>query len=44
MNCDVLYFDWYLKSDQGGKERFSTVKIKGNELGICRVDYPQDGK
>jgi hypothetical protein len=44
MNCDVPYFYWYLKSDQGGKTRFFVVKIKGDESGICRVDCPQGGK
>ena len=43
MNYDVLYFYWYFKSDQGGKARFSIVKIKGNESGIYGVDYPQGG-
>jgi hypothetical protein len=44
MNCDVLNFYWYLKSDQGGKTRFSAVKIKGVELSINRFDYAQGGK
>jgi hypothetical protein len=44
MYYDVLYFYWYLKSDQGRKARFFAVKIKGNESGICGVNYPQGGK
>ena len=44
MNCDVPYFYWYLKSDQGGKTRFIVVKIKGDESSIYRDDCPQGGK
>jgi hypothetical protein len=44
MNCDVPYFYWDLKSDQGGKARFSAVEIKCNESSISKVDRPQGRK
>jgi hypothetical protein len=44
MDGDVPYFYWYLNGDQGGKARFTAIKVKGDESSICRVDGPQGGK
>jgi hypothetical protein len=44
MDSDVLYFYWYLNSDQGGKIRFIAIKVKGDEWSISRVDFPQGRK
>jgi hypothetical protein len=44
MDGDVPYFYWYLNSNYGWKARFATIKVKGDESSISRVDYPQGGK
>jgi hypothetical protein len=44
MNCDVPYFNWYLKNNESGEARFSTIDIKCDESGIDGVDYPQGRK
>jgi hypothetical protein len=43
MDGDVPYFYWYLNSDQGGKMRFTPIKVKGDESSISRVDCSQGG-
>jgi hypothetical protein len=44
MDCDVLYFNQYLKSDQSGETGFPSIKIKGDEPSVSRVDFPQGRK
>ena len=44
MDSDVLYLDWYLNSNGGGKTRCANVKVKGDESSIGRVDCAQSEK
>jgi hypothetical protein len=44
MDGDILYFDWYLNSNCGGKTRFAAIEVKGDESSIGRVDCAQSGK
>jgi hypothetical protein len=44
MNCDVPDFNRYLESYQSGEMGFPTIKIKGDESSVSRVDCPQGGK
>jgi hypothetical protein len=43
MNCDVLDFNRYLESDHSVETGFPTINIKGDELSMSRVNYPQGG-
>jgi hypothetical protein len=44
MDGDVLYFYWYLNGEQGGKVRFTAIKVEGDESSIDSVNYPQGEK
>jgi hypothetical protein len=44
VDCDILDFNWYLKSDKSEEAGFSTIEIKCDESSISRVDCPLEWK
>jgi hypothetical protein len=43
VNCNVLDFNWDLKSDESEEARFTAIEIKCHESGICKVECPEGG-